>query len=123
MSFINHPRHSTQRTKQADLQVESTRAMELFHHTTTVLNFLSRKAPARKNMRTVEGATCLCRDRLFIDMTEVKKVRGWVEIVCTARLSTKEKAINAKVRAFLSTYLDIALGNIGRLKGLAYEQM
>jgi hypothetical protein len=31
-------------------------------------------------------------------------------------------AINAEVRAFLSTYLDIGLGNIGRLKRLACDQ-
>lgn len=44
-----------------------------------------------------------------------------VEIICAAGISKKEKAMNAIVRALLSTYLDIALSNIARLKRLACE--
>lgn len=110
--IIDHSWQSTQRTKQAEFQVKSTRAMSLSPYCdrspTTCLAQCQEYVRGRSNL----SVPCFEENRN-------KEFAEWIEIVCAARLSREEKAMNAKVRAFLSTYLDIALGDVGRLERLA----
>ena len=68
-----------------------------------------------------EQTVCAVHRGISIDVGGREKSRDRSKSFAP-RVSRKEMAMKANMRAFRSTYLDIGLGHIGRLRRLAREQ-
>lgn len=120
--FISDPRHSTQNGSASGLPPDRHRRKQKtnFHGTTTVLNFRFAKRQPAKECAEAFGRSDLSVPGTARSTPGVCMMNGpfrtRVAVVCTSKDSKVDVAIKAKAKASRSTYLDIGLGNIGRLE-------